>query len=91
MRDAAEHVALFKLGEVEAGAEMIAVAGQHDGANFGRQIAEERHDALHQRVVQRITLLGPMAAAGSRPGRASRRESEDGSLMALKSEPTVDC
>ena len=60
MRDAAEHVALFQLGEVEAGAEMLAVAGQHHGANFGRQGVEERHHALHQRVVERIALLGPM-------------------------------
>ena len=39
---------------------MIAVAGQHHGANFGRQDVEERHHALHERVVERVALLGPM-------------------------------
>ena len=57
---AAEHVALLKLGEVQPRAEMLAVAGQHDGANFSRQGVKERHHALHERVVQRIALLGAM-------------------------------
>ena len=60
MRDAAEHVALFKLGEIEAGAEMFALSGQHDGAHVGRQGVKERHHALHERIVQRIALLGTM-------------------------------
>ncbi len=58
MSNAAEHVALFQLGEIEAGAEMFAIAGDHDRADFRRQGVEERHHALHQRVVERIALLG---------------------------------
>ena len=37
---------------------MRAVTGQHDGADLRRQRFEERDDALHQRVVERIALLG---------------------------------
>ena len=33
MLDAGEHVALGQLGQIEAGAEMLAVAGEHDGAD----------------------------------------------------------
>jgi hypothetical protein len=60
MGDAAEYVALFQLRKVEAGAEMLTVSGEHYGANFRRQGIEERHQALHQRVVERIALLGAM-------------------------------
>src|SRR5690242_8695426 len=60
MGDAAEYVTLFQLGEIEAGAEMLAVAGEHDRADVRRQRLEERYHALHQRVVQRIALLGAM-------------------------------
>ena len=90
MRDAAEYIALFKLGEVQPRAEMLTVAGQHDGTNFSRQGVEERHHALHERVVQRIALSARCSRKIATGPRSSAR-SEDGSLMALKSELTVDC
>src|SRR5262249_9101534 len=89
MRDAAEYVALFKLGKVQPRAEMLAIAGQHDGANFSGQGVKECHHALHQRVVQRIFSARCSRKIATGPRSSARRE--DGSLMALKSELTVDC
>ena len=45
MRDAGKHVALGQFGKIEPGAEMLAVAGQHHGADAVRQRREERLDA----------------------------------------------
>ena len=42
MLDAGEGVALGQFGQIEPGAEMIAFAGQHDGADIVRQRSEER-------------------------------------------------
>ena len=73
MFDAAEDVALFKLGEVQPGAEMLAVAGEHDGADIVRQRVEERLDALHGRVVERIAFLRAMQPQHGDSRRAVRR------------------
>ena len=49
----------FKLGEVEPGAEMVAVAGQTT-ARISSGSVEERRHALYDRVVQRVAFLRPM-------------------------------
>ena len=90
MRDAAEHVALFKLGEVEAGAEMIAVAGQHDGANFGRQASKNATMPCTSVSFSALRFSARCSRRIATGPRCSAR-SEEGSLMALKSELTVDC
>ena len=51
-------IAFLVLGEVEAGAEMIAVRPQHDGERFAGRRAEETVDVLDQRFVDRISFLG---------------------------------
>ena len=56
MRDAGERIALDKLGQVEAGAEMIARATEDDGANVLRHRREKRLDARYHRVVERVAF-----------------------------------
>ena len=76
MGDAAKDVALFKLGEVKPGAEMVAVAGQDDGTNIVRQRVEERRHALYGCVVQRVAFLRamqPQHGDGAAPLGAKRR------------------
>jgi hypothetical protein len=76
MGDAAEYIALFEFGEIEPGAEMLAVAGKHHDADIVRQGIKERHQALHQRVVQSVALLGAMQVHygdGTAPLGAKRR------------------
>ena len=50
MFDALENVALGQLVEVEPGAEMLALAVQHHGANVIRQRAEEFFNTLDGRI-----------------------------------------
>ena len=57
MLDAGEGVALGQFGQIEPGAEMLALAGEHDGADVLRQRAEESLDAAHGRIVERVALL----------------------------------
>ena len=59
MCDALGNVAGGELGEIEAGAEMLTLAGQHDGFDRVRQRGKERLDARHGRIVDRIALLRP--------------------------------
>ena len=58
MLHAGKNVALGELGEIEAGAEMLAFAGQHDGADVVRQRREEGVDAVHHLIVERIAFGG---------------------------------
>ena len=51
MANVAEDVALLELGQVEAGAEMLAVAGKHDRPDVFWQGVKERDHALYQRIV----------------------------------------
>jgi hypothetical protein len=60
MPDAAENVALLELGQVEAGAEMLAVAGKHDRPDVIRQGIKKRHHALHQSIVEGVAFLSTM-------------------------------
>ena len=55
--DAGCHVALGQFGEIEAGAEIVAFAGQHHGADTVRDRREERFDAEHGGIVERVALL----------------------------------
>ena len=57
MLDAGRHVALGQFGEIEAGAEIVAFAGQHHGADAVRDRGEERLDAEHGRIIERIALF----------------------------------
>ena len=65
-------VALGELAEIEAGAEMLAVAGEHDGLDVVRQRREERLDAEHGRVVEGVALFRRAPAAGARSRRGAR-------------------
>jgi hypothetical protein len=56
MLDAGKNVALGKLGEIEAGAEMLAFAGEHDSADLVRQRREEGADAVHHLIVESIAF-----------------------------------
>ena len=58
MRNALFGAQHFQLGQIEAGGEMLAFGVQHDGFHARGQRVEERLDAEHGRVVQRIALLG---------------------------------
>ena len=55
-------VALFQLGQVEAGAEVFAIAVEHGGAYALRQRFEGSAHSLHQRIAQRVALGGPVQA-----------------------------
>ena len=55
--DAGCHVAFGQFGEIEAGAEIVAVAGQHHGADAVRDRREERLDAEHGGIVERVALF----------------------------------
>jgi hypothetical protein len=56
MHEAREGIALGKLGQVEPGAEMLALAGEHDGADVLRQHSEEALDAVHGRIVENVAF-----------------------------------
>ena len=58
MRDAGDGIALDELGEIEPGAEMIAFAVKHDGADVVGQCGEKRLDARHHRVVECVAFGG---------------------------------
>jgi hypothetical protein len=49
-----------QVGEVEAGREMIAVPVQHHRLHAFGQVVEERLDAEHGLVIERVALLGPV-------------------------------
>ncbi len=57
MLDAGIDVALGEFGEIEAGGEMLALAGEHHGADAVGQRGEERLDARHGRIVERVALF----------------------------------
>ena len=57
MRDALRDVAGGELAEIEAGAEMVALAGEHHGLDGVRQRGKERLDAEHGRVVDGVALF----------------------------------
>ena len=57
MRDALRDPAGGELAEIEAGAEMVAFAGEHHGLDGVRQRRKERLDAEHGRVVDGIALF----------------------------------
>ena len=57
MRDALRDVAGGELAEIEARAEMLAFAGEHDRLDGIRQRGKERLDAGHGRVVDGIALF----------------------------------
>ena len=59
MRDPLGHVAFGQFTEIEAGGEMLAFAVHHHGLHVVREVREERFDAEHQGVVERVALLGP--------------------------------
>ncbi len=70
MRDALRQVALFEFGEIEPGGEMLAVTGEQHGADAVRQRGEERVDAVHGVVVERVALvfaLEPQDGDGALP------------------------
>ncbi len=54
--DAGIDVALGQLGEIEPGAEMLALRGQDDGADIVRQRREEAADAAYRLVVERVAF-----------------------------------
>ena len=54
--DAGIDVALGQLGEIEPGAEMLALRGHDDGADIVRQRCEETADAAHRLVVERVAF-----------------------------------
>ena len=82
MLDPAEYVALFEFGQVEAGAEMLAVAGENDGANVIRQGVEERLQfpapsrhpgrCVSRRDASHSTATAPRRSARSEAGRAEK-------------------
>ena len=47
----------IEFGKIEPGAEIVAVAGQHHGADAVRDRGKERLDTEHGRVVERIALV----------------------------------
>src|SRR5262245_18480744 len=57
MRDALRDAAGGELAEIEARAEMLALAGQHEGLDGVRQGGKERLDAEHGRVVDGVALF----------------------------------
>ena len=65
MLDAGKDVALGQFGQIEPGAEMIAFAGEHHGADIVRQRAEERLDAAHRRIVERVALFGARSSVST--------------------------
>ena len=60
MDDALGDAALRDLGEIEAGAEMIAFAAQHDGARLRGQVDEGRVDLRDERIADRVALARPV-------------------------------
>ena len=56
MQDAFGDAALRELGEVEAGAEVLALAAEHDRAHGFGQVDEGGVQLRHQRVVDRVAL-----------------------------------
>src|SRR3712207_2764730 len=58
----AEGIAVLVLGEVEAGAEVLAVAGQHHGLGSRRRRLEEFFEARDQGVIDGIALSRPVEA-----------------------------
>ncbi len=77
MRDALRDVALGEFAEIEPGGEVLALGGQHHRLDPLGQRLEERFDAEHGRIVERIALVraherqdGDVAAAfGAQRGR----------------------
>jgi hypothetical protein len=60
VQDALEDVALGELRQVQAGAEVLALAGEHDGPHIGRDGAELRVQGRDQRIIGRIALGRPV-------------------------------
>ena len=50
-------VALGQFGKIEPGAEIVAFAGQHHGADAVRDRREECFDAEHGGIVERVALF----------------------------------
>lgn len=59
MVQALSGVALFQLGQIEPGAEMIALAVQHDGARGVGKFSQALGKRGHQRIAQGIALGWP--------------------------------
>src|SRR5262249_10227640 len=57
MRDALRDATGGELTQIEARAEMIALAGEHDGLDRVRQGGKERLDAEHGRIVDGVALF----------------------------------
>ena len=49
-------IEFVQVRQVEAGAKVVAVAGDHHGAHVLRHGVEERADLAHQRIVERVAL-----------------------------------
>ena len=59
MQHALGDAALLQFGEVESGAEMIAIAGQHDGSYLFRGMTEPALQRKHSLIVERVAFDGP--------------------------------
>ncbi len=57
MRDPGRDVALGELGEIEPGAEVLALAVDDDGLDVARCGGEEILDPLNGAVIERIALV----------------------------------
>jgi hypothetical protein len=60
MDDAFGDAALGDLGEIEAGAEVIAFAAQHDGARRLGQVDEGGVDLRDERIADRVAFVRPV-------------------------------